>query len=485
VSYVRRSAAYALGGLGSEKAVEPLIGLLKDLKSSVRRIAAEALGRLGSEKAVEPLIGLLKDPDKDVRSSAADALEGFGSTKAIEPLAFLLNDREQDVRKNAVFSLGKLSARNKSGVIKNIYSKKNEKPIVRLTAATILLEWGDNTGLEYLKKISKQDNVNRRIEVAKVLGEAPSKQGTFILIEMLDEKNIRVKENVILSLGKAKAVSSLPYLHNLIQEPNTRIREAVVNALSGIAAPESSETLKKVAVNTGERMSTRIESINALAKIQHKDSLQALIELLNNENSIVQYKTIMAIGKNPPSQDIPGYIADQLKSRLNDKLKGLEKRKARWRKIRDENTEDYNQEQMDEWRNRLKEVEPKEPLEFELAFSLSRIAPEKEGVELLGHHLANVREAAWMGMGKSRNVSLIEELYWKRKQSDIPWFIHAAYRAIDHILINIDAFGKKEELEQLEALFQKLSEKEGENFHPGVHTRMEWTIDRLKERVLG
>jgi hypothetical protein len=66
-----------------------------------------------------------------------------------------------------------------------------------------------------------------------------------------------------------------------------------------------------------------------------------------------------------------------------------------------------------------------------------------------------------------------------------PWFIHAAYRAFDHILINIDAFGGKEELEQLEALLKNLSEKEGKDFHEGVQTRMKWTIERLKERVVG
>jgi hypothetical protein len=90
-----------------------------------------------------------------------------------------------------------------------------------------------------------------------------------------------------------------------------------------------------------------------------------------------------------------------------------------------------------------------------------------------------------MGLGKSRSTSLIEKLYWKRKQSDIPWFIPAAYHAFDHILINIDAFEGKEELNRLEALYKNLSEKEGKDFHEGVQTRMEWTIDRLKERVVG
>jgi HEAT repeat protein len=476
-----RSGPEVLGGLGSSIAVEPLIKLLKDHNSSVRISASYALGELCSEKAVEPLIGLLKDPESDVRRRAAAALGGLGSTKAIEPLASLLNDIEPDVRKNAVISLGKLSAREKSGAIKNLYTNKNEKPDVRIAAAATLLKWGDETGLEYLKAISKQDNINKRIDLAVSLGEAPSKQGAFILLAMLVDENIRVKGKVISSLGKTKDKSSLSYLHNLIQKPNTKIREAVVEALSEIATPESIEPLRKVAENTGERMSTRIKAIIGLSKIQHQDAFQALMELLDNENSAVQYKTIMAIGKNPPSPTIPSHLQNQLITRLKDKLKRLEERKAKWRKIRDENTDSYKEEKMKDWNKRLKEVEPNEPLEFELAFTLSRIDPENEGIELLGHHLANVREGAWMGLGKSRDVALIEELYWKRKQSDIPWFIHAAYRAIDHILINIDAFGGEEELNRLETLYKNLSEKEGKDFHEGVQTRMEWTIDRLRE----
>jgi hypothetical protein len=62
-----------------------------------------------------------------------------------------------------------------------------------------------------------------------------------------------------------------------------------------------------------------------------------------------------------------------------------------------------------------------------------------------------------------------------------PWFSHAVYRAIDHILMNIEAFGGQDELTRLETLYKNLSEKEGKDFQEGVQTRMEWTIERLKE----
>jgi hypothetical protein len=86
-----------------------------------------------------------------------------------------------------------------------------------------------------------------------------------------------------------------------------------------------------------------------------------------------------------------------------------------------------------------------------------------------------------MALDKSCDVSLIEKLYRQRKQSEIPWFSYAAYRAIDHILMNIEAFGGEEELTRLEALYKNLSEKEGKDFPEGVETRMEWAIERLKE----
>jgi len=87
-SDVRGSAADALGEIGSEKAIEPLINALTtDNESEVRGSAASALGSIGSEKAIEPLINALSTANDSIVSlSAAFALGGIGSEKAIEPL---------------------------------------------------------------------------------------------------------------------------------------------------------------------------------------------------------------------------------------------------------------------------------------------------------------------------------------------------------------------------------------------------------------
>ena len=115
---VRGRAADALGSIGSEQAIEPLVkGLATDKDRYVRGSAAEALGRIGSEQAIEPLVkGLATDKDRYVRGSAAEALGRIGSEQAIEPLVkALATDEDRYVRWRAASALGSIAASSRSG----------------------------------------------------------------------------------------------------------------------------------------------------------------------------------------------------------------------------------------------------------------------------------------------------------------------------------------------------------------------------------
>ncbi len=74
-----------LGLLRDERALEPLLELLDDVR--LRRRAVLALGRLGDERAFEPLVEqLLHAQHITVRESSARALGQLGNPSAIEPL---------------------------------------------------------------------------------------------------------------------------------------------------------------------------------------------------------------------------------------------------------------------------------------------------------------------------------------------------------------------------------------------------------------
>ncbi|SDF67293.1 HEAT repeat [Blastococcus aurantiacus] len=77
---VRRSAAVALGRIGSPTSTEPLVAALTNSTDPrLQRTAAEALGRIGDPTATVPLLAGLADDDIAVRAACADALAALGA----------------------------------------------------------------------------------------------------------------------------------------------------------------------------------------------------------------------------------------------------------------------------------------------------------------------------------------------------------------------------------------------------------------------
>lgn len=145
---IRMVAATSLGKLHDERAIEPLEALAtgKDTTAAdaatiaIARIRGDApsliealgtgrgdiasrvgaiieLGDLGDERAVEPLIGMLKEQYQDeyergnILFRVITALGDLGDERAIEPIGKYLNDRIDIVSKAAREALEKIEAR--------------------------------------------------------------------------------------------------------------------------------------------------------------------------------------------------------------------------------------------------------------------------------------------------------------------------------------------------------------------------------------
>lgn len=100
----RAAAAFALGDMGSDTAVEPLIRALDDRSRDVRSAAARSLGMLEAEAAVPRLVGSLAGSEVP-RAIAGGALLAMGA-KAAPNLRSLLDSEEPAVRANAIELLG-------------------------------------------------------------------------------------------------------------------------------------------------------------------------------------------------------------------------------------------------------------------------------------------------------------------------------------------------------------------------------------------
>jgi HEAT repeat protein len=98
------SAVLELGRLGNDKAVDLLIGAL-GRRDGVTRSAARELGRIRDQRAMPALIALLGDTS--MNQAAVDALLAFGE-KAVDPLLNVLKTGNGDARQAASLALGEL-----------------------------------------------------------------------------------------------------------------------------------------------------------------------------------------------------------------------------------------------------------------------------------------------------------------------------------------------------------------------------------------
>ena len=109
------AAAWALGRLGDERAVEPLVGALSDEDDKVRAKAAAALERLGWKAADEDqkALYLIAVRKWDKLAELGAAAEG--------PLTARLRDEDPEVREGAQWILNELkSARELDSLFKSL-----------------------------------------------------------------------------------------------------------------------------------------------------------------------------------------------------------------------------------------------------------------------------------------------------------------------------------------------------------------------------
>lgn len=111
----RRSAVMKLGMQGGEQALRALIDVVQNPYEDliVRGRAAQMLGVMGDNRAVDPLIRVLKIPGYQAQLAAAEALGKLGSARAIPVLREIANDPTRDkVRSAAKAALTKLGWQN-------------------------------------------------------------------------------------------------------------------------------------------------------------------------------------------------------------------------------------------------------------------------------------------------------------------------------------------------------------------------------------
>ena len=102
---VRIAAAEAIEKLEAVSAVGDILATLKTGDTGARIGAIYALGEIGGEKVLPPLIYCARRPEEDIRSAAAAVLGKLALPQALPVLAELLDDGSPTVQGRAIAAL--------------------------------------------------------------------------------------------------------------------------------------------------------------------------------------------------------------------------------------------------------------------------------------------------------------------------------------------------------------------------------------------
>jgi len=178
----RFTAAFALGKIGDERAVEPLIATLADKNYHVRIQALGALGEIGGERAIEGLATALEDEELIVRHCATVALGRTGDVRAIEPLKKALKI-ETNMKRKVQLSRALIRLSQRLFLVLS----KDKDPSMRERAAYGIGEIGNISGLvlqdgkKYYPKKHLRNNLEKALKtetdekVKKAIQDALSK----------------------------------------------------------------------------------------------------------------------------------------------------------------------------------------------------------------------------------------------------------------------------------------------------------------------
>jgi HEAT repeat protein len=277
-------------------------GLIKALRyeklGGERRRAMDILGDIGDARALEPLIGMLKNEDYGLRISAAEALGKLGNTHAVKPLITLLKDQYVDVKRAVANALNKIGPPGLEPLIVSMKECGNSELRKRVTE--VLCEfcrvWTiDTSSLELLIAMIKDEDRDVRISAASVLRCSRHALATEALIAALKDEDFFVRKHVVEELGYFGNARAVEPLIVALKDKFFEIRRSVIVALGYIGDARAVDPF--IDALKDENDGVRIEAASALGLFHDPRAVEPLVSVLKDKNKDVQRYAAYALVK--------------------------------------------------------------------------------------------------------------------------------------------------------------------------------------------
>lgn len=202
-----------------------------------------ALSKIQPKESLPIYLEYMHHKDPFVSSLAIDMIGNYGDAASIGYLYEIIDAAESDVNyercnlqtANSIKALGQLKNNDSISFLVSKIHHKN--PTARSIIQQELIKIG-NDSLPFIAPIFEQDDVDKKILSANLLGRIGSKEAGEILVRTLDKglaNNANIKFAVYEALGNIPTMTSIVCLADSLSEKEDMILLAIISSLNNCA----------------------------------------------------------------------------------------------------------------------------------------------------------------------------------------------------------------------------------------------------------
>jgi HEAT repeat protein len=241
-------AVQGLGEARDLRALEPLLGALKDRLPTIRISALSGLGRLRDPRAIEPTIAMLDDPDAKVRTSAAATLKKFGKA-AHAPMLEAYRGGNVRARFVLLSALGRIKSPGISELL--IAALDDPQVEIRLEAARVLGVRKDKRAVARLLQAVAEGGPYQSFFI-KMLGEIGDPKAFEPLQALLPAPDFMLRHEVVTALRKIDNPRAVDLFHEHLEGLPRAERDRLAHTLAGTDLLNAACSLARKAKASGD-----------------------------------------------------------------------------------------------------------------------------------------------------------------------------------------------------------------------------------------
>jgi len=183
-----------------QQRIDVLIPLLKDPDPEVRTMAAHAIEHLEASSGVKEILHILKTGDMGARISAIYALGEIGGEKVITPLVYCAGRPEDDIRSAAVEILGRLAEPSTLPILLERLNDQNAA--IQARAVTAVSNFPPTAALcGHLRPFLKANDGNLEAEAALAMAKLGDSHSIADIISLLSSSHSSTRKAAATALS--------------------------------------------------------------------------------------------------------------------------------------------------------------------------------------------------------------------------------------------------------------------------------------------